>query len=274
MKFDNINYWSEVKLDIIRKYAQAYSTIICAQKKPSLYHIYIDAFAGAGIHFSKRKGEFVLGSPLNALNIDPPFKELHLIDLNPEKSSHLTQLTSDASNVTVYNEDCNRVLIEKIFPMCLYREYKRALCLLDPYGLHLDWHVIAKAGEMKSVEIFLNFPVADMNRNVLWTNRERVDEAQIIRLNAFWGDDSWKKVAYDSSGNLFGIEEKTSNLSIAKAFQQRLKKVAGFSYVAEPMPMRNRKHAVVYYLFFASQKPVAANIVSDIFDKYRNKGTQ
>jgi hypothetical protein len=28
----------------------------------------------------------------------------------------------------------------------------------------------------------------------------------------------------------------------------------------------------VYYLYFASQKPVAANIVNHIFDKYRNRG--
>ena len=57
-----------------------------------------------------------------------------------------------------------------------------------------------------------------------------------------------------------------------EAFRQRLKKVAGFSYVPQPMPMRNSKGAVVYYLFFASQKPVAADIVNDIFNKYKNRG--
>jgi hypothetical protein len=31
---------------------------------------------------------------------------------------------------------------------------------------------------------------------------------------------------------------------------------------------------VVYYLFFASQKPVAAEIVTDIFSKYRQHGTR
>ncbi len=37
------------------------------------------------------------------------------------------------------------------------------------------------------------------------------------------------------------------------------------------MPMRNSKGVIVYYLFFASNKPVAANIVTDIFNKYRKK---
>ena len=36
--------------------------------------------------------------------------------------------------------------------------------------------------------------------------------------------------------------------------------------------MRNTKGAVVYYLFFASPKPVAAKIVQSIFNKYRDKG--
>ena len=274
MKFDVINYWSEVKLDILREYAQAYSTILAAQKNPTLDHIYIDAFAGAGVHFSKRKNEFVLGSPLNALSITPPFKEFHLIDLDQKKSAHLWSLVKDEPNTWVYNEDCNKVLLEKVFPRCQFKQYKRALCLLDPYGLHLDWEVVKMAGKMKSLEIFLNFPVADMNRNVLWTNPDNVEQEQIERMDAFWGDNSWRKAAYSTTGNLFGFEEKTNNFTIAKAYQERLKKEAGFSFVPEPIPMRNSKSAIVYYLFFASQKPVAANIVTQIFTKYKNRGSE
>jgi three-Cys-motif partner protein len=274
MKFDEINYWSEVKLDIIRDYAQAYSTILTAQKNPSLHHIYIDAFAGAGIHYSKNKKEFVPGSPINALCVKPPFRELHLIDMNSEKADYLHELVKDESTVSVYNGDCNNILLESIFPLCVYKNYRRALCLLDPYGLHLNWEVIETAGKMKSIEIFLNFPVVDMNRNVLWTNPDGVDQNQIDRMNSFWGDDTWRKVAYDCSGNLFGYQEKTDNQTMACAFRKRLKEVAEFSYVPEPIPMRNRKSAIVYYLFFASQKPVATKIVKEIFDKYRNKGAQ
>ena len=82
MKFDEIGYWSEVKLDIVKEYAAAYSRILAAQTSPTLNHIYIDAFAGAGVHISKRTGEFVPGSPFNALNVQPPFGEYHFIDLD------------------------------------------------------------------------------------------------------------------------------------------------------------------------------------------------
>jgi three-Cys-motif partner protein len=161
-------------------------------------------------------------------------------------------------------------LISDVFPHVQYKEYRRGLCLLDPYGLHLNWDVIKTAGSMQSIEMFLNFPVADMNRNVLWTNPEDVDPSNIQRMNAFWGDDSWQRAAY-SRRDLFGEDRKSDNRTIALAFKDRLKKVAGFKFVPDPIPMRNSKNAIVYYLFFASQQKVADDIIVDIFNKYRNK---
>lgn len=269
MKLDAIGYWSEIKLEIVREYAKAYSRILTRSR---FHHVYIDAFAGAGLHLSKTKGEFIKGSPLNALSVNPPFKEFHLIDLDSQKTKQLRALTAGQAAVHVYEGDCNEVLLRRVFPQVQYAQYRRGLCLLDPYGLHLDWSVIKTAGEMRSIEIFLNFPVADMNRNVLWHNPTKVDPQQAERMTAFWGDESWKQAAYDTGANLFGWEEKQPNEIVANSFRERLKSVAGFNHVPEPIPMRNTKGAVVYYLFFASPKPVAAKIVEDIFEKYRNKG--
>lgn len=36
--------------------------------------------------------------------------------------------------------------------------------------------------------------------------------------------------------------------------------------------MRNSNNAIVYYLYFASHRPVAEGIVRDIFAKYRERG--
>ena len=269
---DEINIWSEIKLEIVKEYASAYSTILSAQKNPALYHIYIDAFAGAGVHVSRRTGEFVPGSPLNALHVHPPFKEHHFIDLDSVKVASLRKVAGERNDVVVHEGDCNEILLNKVFPRAKYEDYRRALCLLDPYGLHLNWDVMQRAGQMKSIEIFLNFPVADMNRNILLHDTQKVDPKQVTRMNAFWGDESWRKAAYETTRNLFGWEEKTDNEAIVKAFQKRLKSVAGFKYVPDPMPMRNSNNAVVYYLFFAAHKPVAEGIVKQIFSKSRGKG--
>jgi three-Cys-motif partner protein len=271
-QFDRIGYWSEVKLDILQEYASAYSKILAAQKSPELYHVYVDAFAGAGAHLTKLDEAVVPGSPLSALNIRPPFREYHLIDIAPEKVESLKALIADRENVFIYQGDCNSILLEKVFPLVKYENYRRGLCILDPYGLDLDWSVTFAAGQMKTFDIFLNFPVMDINRNVLWRNPEAVNPSQIARMNAFWGDESWRNVAYRTDGNLFGWPEKQANEIIAEAFRTRLQRVAGFASVPDPVPMRNSTGATVYYLFFASQKNTAENIVIDIFNKYRNRG--
>ncbi|MFC2021296.1 hypothetical protein ACFLU1_05905 [Chloroflexota bacterium] len=44
--FDEIGEWSEIKLDIVEKYALPYSRILSSRNNPEFHHIYIDAFAG------------------------------------------------------------------------------------------------------------------------------------------------------------------------------------------------------------------------------------
>ncbi len=274
VKFDEIGYWSEIKLDIVKDYASAYSRILAAQTKPSLDHVYIDAFADAGVHISKTTREYISGSPINALLVQPPFREYHLIDIDRQKVELLRELVKNQSDVHIHEGDCNHILLEKVFPNVRYENYRRGLCLLDPYGLQLDWKVIDTAGKMRSIDMFLNFPVADINRNVLWRHPEGVDPADLKRMNEFWGDDSWRQIAYTTKQNLFGYLEKEENEVVAEGFRQRLLKVAGFKHAPEPLPMRNTKGATVYYLFFASHKPAAENIITDIFNKYRQRGAK
>jgi len=272
LAFDSIGDWSQVKLDIVRDYAQAYSQILA--KQPRLRHVYIDAFAGAGIHQLKATGELVPGSPLNALAVDPPFRELHLIDLDGAKVTNLHQLVGGRKDVFIYEGDSNRILLEEVFPRVRYEDYRRGLCLLDPYGLTLDWEVISVAAGMKSIEIFLNFPIMDMNRNALWSDPSGVAPEDLARMNAFWGDESWRDDLYARQGNLFGqpdLVKSGGNREIVASFRKRLREVAGFREVPEPIPMRNSRNAPLYYLFFASQNPTGARIARHLLQKYRKQ---
>jgi three-Cys-motif partner protein len=267
-RLDEIGPWSEVKLDLLKRYAVEYSRILAAQKQ--FKHCYVDAFAGAGVHISRTTQEMVLGSPLNALQVEPPFAEFHLIDLDSARVELLRQIIGSHPDVYLYEGDCNKVLLQQVFPRIRYEDYKRGLCLLDPYGLHLDWGVIETAGKMKTLDLFINFPIYDININVLRRDPVAATEASVERMNKFWGDDSWKTVAYSGATNLFGYEEKVaSNEIFAEAFRKRLQSVAGFEHVPKPLAMRNEKRgAIVYYLFFASQKGTAEHIVKYIFEKY------
>jgi three-Cys-motif partner protein len=272
VQLDEIDYWSEVKLDIVKKYASAYSIIMNKQSSIRDYY-YIDGFAGAGIHFSKSTQELVPGSPSNALSIIPPFNGYHFIDLDGVKTKLLEELSRDNPKVKVYKGDCNKVLLEEIFPNVRYDNRMRALCLLDPYNLNPNWEVIETAGRMKSIEIFINFMIMDANMNIFWNNPEKVFPEQIERMNSFWGDESWRQECYSAQPGLFeDIAKKNSNKKISASYQKRLKEIAGFEFVPDPMPMRNSKGAIIYYLFFASHNKIGGKIVKQIFNKYRDRG--
>lgn len=141
IEYDEIGIWSEVKLAIIKEYASAYARIMDVQRRErirSLRWIYIDAYAGPGYHLSKTSGELVEGSPLIALNTNPPFHEYHFIDTDSRRAQHLRELAGERADVFTYSEDCNKVLLREVFPRAKYEDYRRALCLLDPLQYQSD----------------------------------------------------------------------------------------------------------------------------------------
>lgn len=269
--FDEIGEWSKTKLEIIRKYAAAYSTILARQA--NLYHIYIDGFAGAGMHRDRKSKKEIPGSPLNVVSVQPPFREYHFVELESWKAAHLKSLFPGRKDVFVHEGDCNQVLPEVVLPKVQYKDYRRALCLLDPYGLHLDWQVIQAAGKLGTIDLLLNFPIMDINMNALLRNPGAVKPEQAARFQRYWGDESWRELAYAKTQGLFEqIEEKKENEDVVQAFRDRLKKVAGFEYVPDAISMCGTGGQVIYYLVFASPKKTAAKIMGDIFRQARKTG--
>src|SRR5262249_50290436 len=153
---------------------------------------YIDGFAGPGQLRSKTSGLAVPGSPISALHVQPPFKHYFLIDI---KGGHVKKLKKEIGarkDVDVLQGDCNDVLLNEVLPKVQWKEFKRALCLLDPDGLHLHWDVMALAGSLRTIDLLLNFPIMDANMNAFWNDPTGVDPRDADRMTAFWGDESWK----------------------------------------------------------------------------------
>ena len=271
MAFDTIGQWSEVKLDIIRDYAAPYSTILANQRR--LHCTYVDAFAGAGSNISRTTGEPLMGSPRIALETRPRFDEYVFIDLNGDKVDALKAMPGVDDSVRILKGDCNRILREDVFPRIRYEDRRRGLCLLDPYGVHLEWSIFEQAGKLGTIELFINFPVMDMNRNVLWRRGNRADPGQQERMTRWWGDESWREVVYEQQGDMFGdtVLRKGEPDRIVRAFKKRLHDQGGFRHVPEPIAMRNSTGNVVYWLFFASNNETGARIASSVFRKHRNR---
>ena len=284
-RLDEVGDWSVDKLNILRVYSERYALILRNQTDVApgrrLSYGYIDAFAGAGEHIHKSTGEIIPGSPLNALRVRHAFDEYHFIDLKPSRVLRLRKLCSEYENAFVHEGNCNRVLLEKLLPKFRYEDFRRALCFLDPYGMNLEWEVLETAGKMRSIEIFLNFPILDITRNAKRKSLELVDPVHRARMTAFWGTDDWhtSMVKQSDQQNFFGALldsgdntpeiETVDGYTIAKAFQQRLKDVADFQFVPDPVPMRNRKEGLLYFLYFAGNNATGNRIATHILNESR-----
>jgi three-Cys-motif partner protein len=197
------------------------------------------------------------------------------VELDPKRANLLRGLDAlRPGRVTVHHGDANDKLLTEILPKFPYSSYWRVLMLLDPYNIGIDWRVTKAAGELRTVDLFLNFMVMDANMNVLKLDKGAVDPAQAARMDVFWGDPSWRDVMYKPPADLLpgldiDLTEKQSNETLAKAFAERLHKVAGFKYVVEPLPVKIETGQIVYYLYFASNNDKAYKIASSIFKRWR-----
>jgi len=266
---DRLNPWSQLKHEIIEKYAAAYTTILRKQAWARRY-VYVDAFAGAGVAVDAQSDELIAAGALRALHVDPPFSEYHFIEHNPGKVQVLERVTSGFDHVSIHPGDYRSVLPGLLAERCQYRDFARGLCLLDPYGLSVDYAMLQQIAELTTVEIFFNFMLLGANRNVLWNvDPSTISARRAAIMTRVWGSEDWRTELFEETRGLFGnVWTKVSNERVIDAYRRRLRQ-AGFSYVPTPIAMRNSTNSPLYYLFFCSPKAVASDIVGQIFDRYR-----
>ena len=266
---DQLGDWSQIKHEILDKYAHAYTTIVTQQ--PIIKRVlYLDAYAGSGFGVDRDTGEQLRGSALRALAVTPPFHELHFVEQDEAKATVLEQTVNADRRAKVHRGDGLRTLTDALLPRCRWDDYHRALCLLDPYDLSVPFTLVQEIARMRSVEIFYNFMIMDANRNVLWRRTDLVPPERLAKMDLVWGDRSWQNALYAIEPDLFGgTLRKVPNEDVAEAFRKRIRDVAGFKYVPAPIAMKNSVGATIYYVFFATHNKTGAKIVDDIFTKYR-----
>jgi len=171
-----IPYWPQLKLDIVRRYGAAYSTI--SSRQPGLAHYWIDGFIRSGTDTSTH--EFVPGSPLNALLVTPPFRHHYLVNMDGPapagpSADALRRAVDGRADVTLLEGDGSRALIEEVLPRVRQEDYRRALCVLDPGGPGLDWRAIEMAGRLRTIDLFVAFADAPDDTSQSLKRRLRED---------------------------------------------------------------------------------------------------
>lgn len=263
---NTVGPWAAAKLDALEAYLKFYGTALSKQK---FTRVYIDAFAGACLTRVRGSGamvepspffdepgddkaqeEFILGSPVRALNVPNGFHKHYFFDLDETRIETLREVSAGRQGVTVQVGDCNP-LIRQLAPT-LRARHIRGVAFLDPYGAHLEWSTLQALAEARTMEVVINFPLA-MAINRLITRSGDVKEGWADQLNACFGTEEWRTIAYSRNVDLFGNEITTKNGDVADRlldlYVSRLKAI--FPYVARPRLVRNTKNAPLYYLIWA-----------------------
>lgn len=263
---NTVGPWAAAKLDALEAYLKFYGIALSNQP---FTRVYIDAFAGGCVakiresgvkrepnpffedeEHTKAQAQFILGSPIRALNVPNGFKRHYFFDLDETRAETLRAVTAGRKDVTVQVGDCNP-LIRNLAPSLKVWNI-RGVAFLDPYGAHLEWATVEALAETGKMEVMINFPVA-MAINRLITRSGHVPEKWSDQLNACFGTEQWRALAYRRDTDLFGNEITTKNGGVAESlldlYVGRLNQI--FPYVATPRLIRNTRNAPLYYLIWA-----------------------
>ena len=283
--------WTEHKLECVKKYLRAYTTIMAKQ---NFRFAYIDAFAGTGYRELEQDGDtesamfpefdspevigFQQGSVRNALEVKPPFQKYVFIEKSAKKHAELVKLTDEfllkpeftAGSIKCVHGDANQYLRDLCRPGMDWRAH-RALVFLDPFGMHVEWETIKAIAHTRAIDLWILFPIGTVNR--LLKNDGEIHEPYRKRLDLFFGEPDWFEVFYQLAGQMafFSQEEhwqKTGDIfaKIQQYFIGRLRSV--FAEVVDlPLLLCNSKNVPLYLLCFASENQTACNIARDILLK-------
>lgn len=290
--------WTNEKLELIRKYLCAYTTIFNQNERAKYFTtIYVDAFAGTGrrVMASRRlkretgqaaifddagdlETDAVLkGSVRIALEVDPPFNQYVFIEKSKKRAKELASLLREfpakAKAVQIEQADANAYLKQWCAQMNWRRH--RAVVFLDPYGMQVEWATIEAIAKTKAIDLWILFPLG-VAVNRLLTREQSPPKRWGEQLTRLFGTDEWKKTFYvkHQSHTLFGdveSERKEANFDrIGNFFLKRLKTV--FAEVASnPRVLKNSKGVPIYWLCFAAGNPkgakTAVKIAQDILLK-------
>lgn len=250
---------TQEKLEAVGRYLPAYTTAL-AQR--FTVH-YIDAFAGTGecdITVDGKKLR-VQGSASIAIDCTPPFHKMFFVEKSAGRVRTLEKLARGAidRDIVVVKGDANAEVPSYLAQL---KRSERAVVLLDPYGMTVDWATLEKIAQTKLADVWYLFPLSGLYRQATKDSRN-IDAFKEAALNRIMGPHDWKKALYEPKPNyeLFGddTDMRTADPSrMAEWVAECLRKV--FPGVHGPKLLYQRRRdgkqgPPLYALFFLVSNP-------------------
>ena len=263
--------WTEKKLEILRRYLDAYTTALKNQRF-TLY--YVDGFAGAGTYSESANEyadfyEFRHGSARIALEIDDrPFDNLVFIEKDTGSAESLLTLTNEyrGRGIEIIQGDAN----DKVPEFCRNMDdFDRAVVFLDPWATEASWSTVEAVANTEKIDCWILFPLSAVTR-MMPVDREP-PQAWANHLDRIFGGRNYWQKSYKDSPQLSlldsnpGRERVPGSEQIADRYKERLRSV--FHRVAEKsLTLRNSRNSPLFELFFAVGNPRGAGPAMRIAD--------
>ena len=269
--------WTEKKLEILKKYLDAYNR---ALKNQPFNRVYIDAFAGTGYR-QRRKNQykirgffeeleqdesmqFLKGSAKLALEASPSFHRYIFIESDANKINELEKLRKEhpdkAQQIEIVRSDAN----EFIQNYCNNEDWAntRAVLFLDPFATEGEWVTVEAVAKTRCIDVWILFPLMAVNR-LLAKDPQKIS---YDCLNRIFGTQDWfenfykTRILEDIFGKPVEIVCKACNFKrIGEFYKERLKTI--FSGVAEKSKIfYNSRGSALFHFFFAAGNPNGAPI--------------
>jgi three-Cys-motif partner protein len=261
------------KLARLRAYLQQFAI---ALKDQGFSLIYIDAFAGSDARTNvlpvlplldgdgqAPQTVSVSGSARLAIEINPPFDRLVLIEKNRRRHAALERLCAEFPKrlIECHQRDANHV-VQNLCRTASWRGANpmRGVIFLDPFGMEVDWTTVREVAATKALDLWYYFPLMGLYRQA--ANRlPSIDSNKRSRLNRVLGTDDWEGEWYDTPHgptDLFDDPQtvvRTADVDAIEHYvKSRLKSVFEGT-VLDPLRIYNERNAPTASLFFAVSNP-------------------
>ncbi|MYD40684.1 MAG: three-Cys-motif partner protein TcmP, partial [Acidimicrobiia bacterium] len=260
-------YWTKGKLDILRRYLDAFTT---TTKHKASERIYIDAFAGEPENRDRLTAELIEGSARIALSItDPPFTRLRFFETETFAGRLETSLRRDFPDrdIKVLGGDCNELIPQELDRLRAL-DWAPTFAFVDPNGMEAEWQTLEALAHFKhrrrwKVEIFLLFSPRMLVR-LLPVQGGAVDPAHTAKIDRLFGTQDWRQIYGARLQQL--IEPGQALQEYLNLMRWRLEEILGYEWT-HPIEIRNERGDTIYYMVFATDHPVGDEIMRDVYAK-------
>ncbi|WP_113651982.1 three-Cys-motif partner protein TcmP [Pedobacter namyangjuensis] len=273
--------WTQTKIEILEKYAEAYLHIMSKQK----FHLtYFDGFAGSGDIKIGNEEDFKIiagaAKKIVAIGVPRSFDIYYFVEMDTQKRDLLEYALKTiraTNNISVVAEDCN-VVLKRLAEYLRADVSRKALVFLDPFGMNLNWESVEILKGL-GVDLWILSPTG-VGANRLLKKDLKISEAWWQRLEKFFGIERQviKESIYDEhlETDLFGSRTVTrkstlANQKLFEIYAERLKTV--FSLISDPYVIVNKNNSLMYHFFCASNNASAIKIANDIVKQYNKKSS-